>query len=311
MYIAQDSQKVALLHTEQRNPRSVGIAQMETLGILQTINKEDRTVADAVTLALPSVAKAVELIVPRAQAGGRLVYVGAGTSGRLGYMDAAECYPTYGSDLVQCVMAGGRDAVFHAVEAEEDSAGAAKRDLEAFGLTAGDVVFAVAASGRTPYCVGALIYARQLGAASISMACNPHAEMSGYADVAIEVDTGAETIMGSTRMKAGTAEKMVMNMVSTTLMIRLGRTWDNLMIQMTAHNSKLNNRTLRLLEEAIGWEDDEHAAQILEKADGRLELAVLSAITGRTPDDCSDMLCQTKGNLLEAARRLGYMPLTN
>ena len=278
------AENVTYLHTEQRNPDTVGIADASTLDMLTLFNDEDRKVADAVRAALPKVAEAVDLIAGRMQRGGRLIYVGAGTSGRLGYMDAAECAPTYGMpyDSVACVMAGGHEAVFRPHESLEDLPGQAEEDLAAFGLTDKDTVVAAAASGRTPYCVGALDYAQRIGAGAVSIACNPGAVMSGHAQVAIEVDTGAEAIMGSTRMKAGTAQKMVMNMLSTGVMVKLGRTCDNLMICMRANNEKVSNRAVRLFNEATGCTGQEPATGLLRQASGRVDIAVLMYKTGAT-----------------------------
>lgn len=279
-------QGVSQLHTEQRNPKTLGIDQMSTGEILKLINDEDQTVALKVQEALPAVEQAVELIVERVRRGGRMVYVGAGTSGRLGYMDAAECGPTYGlMDTVTCVMAGGQDAVFRAKERVEDDAEGAARDLKAWGLSEKDVVIAIAASGRTPYCIGALDYAKEIGAGRVCIACNPHCEMAPHAQVAIEVDTGCEVVMGSTRMKAGTAQKMVMNMLSTAVMIRIGRTCDNLMVCMAAKNGKLGNRTIRLFSEATGETDTARIEQALLQAEGRLDVAILMHKSGKSCDE--------------------------
>lgn len=278
----RSEQAIATLRTEQRNPETRGIAALPTLDMLRMINDLDQTVALAVRQALPQIARAVELVVDGLARGGRLVYVGAGTSGRLGFMDAAECGPTYGVDSVRCVMAGGRDAVFQAQERLEDEERLAAKDLRAFGLTAADVVVAAAASGRTPYCIAALDYAARIGAGRVSISCNPGAVLSEHAQIGIEVDTGPEAIMGSTRMKAGTAQKLVMNMISTAAMIRLGRTYDNLMIKLDCKNQKGRNRAERLLMEAVGWEDPDHAKAALDRADGSVEVAALMALAGVT-----------------------------
>lgn len=283
-------EKIELLHTEQRNPKTCGIGNMDTLSILERINDEDQTVAVAVRKALGAVAQAVELIVPRMRQGGRIVYVGAGTSGRLGFMDAAECGPTYGVsiDTVTCVMAGGREAVFDPKEANEDDANQAKEDLKAWGLKPLDTVVAVAASGRTPYCIGALDYAREIEAGAVSISCNADAIMSGHAQVAVEADTGSEVIMGSTRMKAGTAQKMIMNMLSTTVMVKLGRTYDNLMVCLNANNQKIGNRVIRLFNEAAGLDSAEHAKEMLSAAGGKLTLALLMEKTGCTLEEAQN-----------------------
>ena len=289
-------ENLGLLHTEQRNQASKGIDRMSTGDMLRVMAAENAKVSSAVEEALPAIERAVELLTERMRRGGRMVYVGAGTSGRLGYMDAAECPPTFGisRDRIACVMAGGEKAVFCAQEKLEDETALAAEDLRAFGLTEKDTVVAAAASGRTPYCIGALDYARLIGAGAVSIACNPGAEMSRHADVAIEADTGAEVIMGSTRLKAGTAEKMIMNMLSTGVMIRLGRTWDNLMICLRAANGKVNDRALRLFAEATGCSDAGVARELLRKADGRLDAAVLAYASGRDPRDAAEALAQTE-----------------
>ena len=283
------------LHTEQRNTSTIGIASCTTLEMLEKINDEDQKVAAQVRKALPDVARAVELIVERMRHGGRLVYAGAGTSGRLGYMDAAECRPTYGiaENKVSCVMAGGRDAVFSAKESLEDDRAGAREDLRQWGLLPADVVVAAAASGRTPYCIGALDYPREIGAGAISIACNPGSAMSAHADVAIEVDTGAEAIMGSTRMKAGTAQKMIMNMLSTAAMVRLGRTYDNLMICLRARNGKIAYRMVRLYCEATGCTDEEEARRALRAADGQLDIAIFMQKAACTKEDAEKAFSET------------------
>lgn len=296
---------VSILHTEQRNQNTVGIDKMSTLEMLQCINNEDQTVAIAVKAALPQIAKAVDAIVPKAAKGGRIVYMGAGTSGRLGYMDASECPPTYGvaPDRVTCLMAGGRDAVFAPAEKKEDSPDLAREDLIRFGLTPLDTVVAIAASGRTPYCIGALDYARSISAGAVSVSCNPNAVMSAHADVSIEVDTGAEVIMGSTRMKAGTAQKMVLNMISTSVMVQLGRTWDNLMVCLKCNNEKIGNRSLRLFTEATGCRDTSAVEEALASAGGRIDAAVLMHMTGRDAETVAAVLREEE-NIHTAQKKL-------
>ena len=293
------------LHTEQRNPATAGLDRMSTADMLRVMYEENRHVLPAVEEALPQITQAAEILKKRMGKGGRLVYAGAGTSGRLGYMDAAECAPTYGvaADRVTCVMAGGRDAVFRPQEGLEDEAALAAEDLKAIGLTALDTVVAASASGRTPYCVGALDYARSVGAGAVAVSCNPGAEMSRHADVGIEMDTGPEVIMGSTRMNAGTAQKIVMNMLSTAAMVSLGRTWDNLMVCMQAHNTKVNNRAIRLFAEATGCGDPERAAEIIRACGGRLDAAVLAYISGASAETAAQVLAKTE-NIHEALREI-------
>lgn len=291
---------VSSLHTEQRNPDTVQIADVSTLEMVTMINREDQKVAQRVHDVLPAVARAIDYIFPRMKKGGRMVYCAAGTSGRLGVMDAAECPPTYGVayDKVTTLMAGGNECVFKANELLEDSAENAEKDLINFGLTPLDTVVAAAASGRTPYGIGALKYADKIGAGKVCIACNPNSEMGKYSDVAIEVDTGAECIMGSTRMKAGTAQKLVMNMLSTGLMIKLGRTYGNLLIKRIHNkkqNSKIANRRVRLYAEAIGTNDIAYALESLKRAEGCSLCGVLMEKTGISLKEAQE-ICERSDN---------------
>ena len=289
-------ENVGLLHTEQRNPDTIGFASLSTAEMLKKINNEDKKVALAVEKSLPQIEKAVDLIFERVNKGGRMVYVGAGTSGRLGFMDASECRPTYGVDegRVTCVMAGGREAVFSAKENVEDDPVRAAQDLKDFGLTDLDTVIAVAASGRTPYCIGALDYAKSIGAGAVSISCNPGAKLSTHADAPIEVDTGCETIQGSTRMKAGTAQKMIMNMLSTTVMVKMGRTYDNLMVCLHCKNEKIGNRMIRLFNEATGCEGKDDAEKYMKAAEGKLDAAILMYKSGKSYADVSEVMQRTE-----------------
>ncbi len=268
-------ESIARLHTEQRNMDSIGIDQQSTEVMLRWINREDKKVAYCVEDAIPQITKAVDLLYERMKEGGRIVYVGAGTSARFGFLDAAECPPTYfvSHEKVICLMAGGRECMFRASENREDNACDAERDLIEANLSSVDTVVAVAASGRTPYCIGALKYAEKIGAGRISVSCNPQAELTKYAEVGIEVDTGAEVIMGSTRMKAGAAQKFVLNMMSTAVMIKLGRTYDNLLLDYTPKNTKEVNRIVREFIEVTGNPDVEHAKEQLEKAHSNMRAA--------------------------------------
>lgn len=290
------SDVISLLHTEQRNHETKEISSASTREMLEMINREDQKVAGCVYQVLDAVADAVDSIVPKMRKGGRIVYVGAGTSGRLGYMDAAECPPTYGvaSDTVSCVMAGGRDAVFSAREGVEDCPDQAVADLKEHGLTALDTVIAISASGRTPYCVGALDYAREIGAGAIAVACNPGSVMGRHADIKIEPDTGCEVIMGSTRMKAGTAQKMILNMISTSVMVRLGRTCSNLMVCLHCKNEKISNRIVRLFQEATGCKDAQHANDMILRAQGDTAVAVLMERTGCSYEDAAQAMASLK-----------------
>jgi len=240
--------------TEQRNPRTRGLDKKSTTEILRAINGEDARVPGAVRRAIPEIARAVDAIVKSLRAGGRLFYVGAGTSGRLAALDAAEIPPTFGAPprRVQAVIAGGRRALTQAVEGAEDDERQGARDLAARRVSRSDVVAGVAASGATPYVLGALAYARRRGATTIGITCNRNTPVARAARIAIVTETGPEAIAGSTRMKAGTAQKMVLNLLSTTAMVRLGRVYDNWMIGVAMTNGKLRARGARILAEASG-----------------------------------------------------------
>jgi N-acetylmuramic acid 6-phosphate etherase len=235
--------------TEQSNPRTVEIDRLPTLEALQLINSEDQKVANAIAEVLPAVARAVDGIVEKLEVGGHLYYVGTGTSARLGVLDAAECPPTFGvsPDLVQGVIAGGYDACYRAVEASEDDREAGARDLQARGVAAGDAVVGIAASGRTPYTIGALEYARSVGAFTICITCNKETELARTVEIPIEPVVGPEVIAGSTRLKAGTAQKMILNMLSTMSMVRLGYVTGNRMTNLAARNEKLRLRAIGIV----------------------------------------------------------------
>ena len=240
--------------TEQRNPRTRGLDTKSTLGILRAIHREDATVAQAVARAIPAIAQAVDAIVQAMRRGGRLFYVGAGTSGRLAALDAAEIPPTFGTParMIQAVIAGGRRALTHAVEGAEDNRAQGARDLVSRGLNRNDVVVGITASGTTPYVLGALDFARRRGATTVGVASNPRTPIARLAAISIVAETGPETITGSTRMEAGTAQKMVLNMLSTAAMVRMGRVYDNWMIGVALTNRKLQARGLRILAGASG-----------------------------------------------------------
>jgi N-acetylmuramic acid 6-phosphate etherase len=262
--------------TEQVNPRTAGIDELSTLEIVQLINREDKSVAEAVEKELHHIAQAVDAITNRLRGGGRLFYVGTGTSGRLGVLDASECPPTFGvsSELVQAIIAGGYEACWRAVEAAEDDPQVGAADIEARGVTANDAVIGLTASGRTPYTLGALEKARSLGALTIGIACNPNPDISRVADICITPLVGPEVIAGSTRLKAGTAEKMVLNMLSTATMIRLGYTYGNLMANLQLKNEKLRRRAQIILQRQFGLQESE-AAKLLEDAQWDLKVAIV------------------------------------
>jgi N-acetylmuramic acid 6-phosphate etherase len=271
--------------TEQANPKAKDIDRRPTLEIITLINEEDRTVAEAVSRVLDRVAEAVDLIAARLGAGGHLFYTGTGTSGRLGVLDASECPPTYGvsPELVRGIIAGGYDALHKAVEAAEDKPDQAARDLDAFALSQKDAVVGVSASGNTPYTLGALRHAKKVGAAAIAVTCNPDSRMAREADISIAPVVGPEIIAGSSRMKAGTAQKMILNMISTATMIRLGLVYGNLMSNLQANNEKLVRRARAILAEETGVSAEE-AARVFEQSGRDLRVALLMArlrISGR------------------------------
>ncbi len=264
------------LLTEQSNPASIAIDTLPTARMLEVINGEDRKVADAVGEAIPAIARAVDAIVAAMERGGRLFYIGAGTSGRLGVLDAAECPPTFSipSELVQGIIAGGEAALARATETSEDDPGAGARDLALRGFTSIDVLVGIAASGRTPYVLGAVAEARRLGAATIGISCTPESALSQAVDIAIELLAGAEVVAGSTRMKAGTATKLVLNMLSTATFIRRGYVFGNLMVNVQPKNSKLRDRAGRIVEKAAGV-GAMRAAELLAAAGDSVRVAIV------------------------------------
>lgn len=284
--------------TEQQNPRSMDIDRRSTLEILQIMNDEDTTVAMAVRRVLPAIAQAVDVITARLQQGGRLFYVGAGTSGRLGVLDAAECVPTFSvpPEMVQGVIAGGQRALVEAVEGAEDDREAGRADLLARGLGARDAVVGIAASGNTPYVLEALEYANEIGAATIALTCNSPALMLDTAQIAIPVLTGPEVITGSTRLKAGTAQKMVLNMLSTATMIRLGKVYGNLMVDVKVTNQKLARRARRIVSQVTGVSEEE-AAALLARADNQVKVAILIGLLGLSPEEARARLVAADGRL--------------
>jgi len=267
--------------TEQSNPKTRDIDRRSTLEILTLINEEDRIVAEAVSRVLDRVAEAVDQIVERMSEGGRLFYVGTGTSGRLGVLDASECPPTFGvsPDLVCGIIAGGFKALHSAVEAAEDDPEQAARDMKSFGLSAKDAVIGISASGNTPYTLGAIEAAKDIGAVAIALTCNPESQMAAAARISIAPIVGPEVIAGSSRMKAGTAQKMILNMISTATMIRLGLVYGNLMSNLKASNAKLHRRAKEILAEESNL-SEEDAARIFEKAGNDLRLALVMARAG-------------------------------
>jgi N-acetylmuramic acid 6-phosphate etherase len=283
--------------TERRNPRSRRLDQLTTRELLQTINREDQIVAGAVRKEIGAIARAVTVIVQAIERGGRLIYVGAGTSGRLAALDAAECPPTFGvpSSLVQAVIAGGRRAMTRASEDQEDSPSQGGRDLAGRKVSARDVVVGVTASGGTPYVLGALRCARERGATTVAVTSNRTSPAAGIAKITIAPRTGPEVIAGSTRMKAGTAQKLILNMLSTAAMIRLGRVYNNWMVDLSMSNEKLRRRGLRILEEATGASSAD-ARRALARS-RNLRVALLMLETGESAAEARRRLKQSAGNL--------------
>ncbi len=263
------------LTTEQRNPASANIDKCSTLEMLKIINDEDKKIAGAVEKVLPQIAEAVDLIAEKISNGGRLFYIGAGTSGRLGVLDASECPPTFGveADLVQGIIAGGAVALTNAVEGAEDDKNSAAADLREKNFTAADVLVGIATSGRTPYVLGGVDFAKKIGAATVGVSCVENSKLAKIVDIAINPITGAEVITGSTRMKAGTATKMILNMLTTGAMIKIGKVYGNLMVDVRATNEKLRDRACRIVIAAVNCTEAE-AVAALEKCNGHAKSAI-------------------------------------
>jgi N-acetylmuramic acid 6-phosphate etherase len=289
------------LKTEQRNPRTRGLDRKSTLRILRVLNGEDARVALAVSRELPKIARAVDAIVKSLRSGGRLFYVGAGTSGRLAVLDAAECPPTFGTSpkILQAIIAGGSRAVQGAVEGAEDSAKNGVRDLRKAGVKRGDVVVGLAASGTTPYVIGAVQFATKRGAVTVGVTSNSGSPLARAVNIVIAPDTGPEAISGSTRLKAGTAQKMVLNLLSTASMVRLGRVYENWMVYVALTNQKLRQRGARILQEAAGVSVSA-AEQALRQSQHNLPVALIVLKTGISVRDARQRLQQSGGNVRQA-----------
>lgn len=286
--------------TELVNPNTENLDRLPTVEMLARINDEDATVAAAVRAALPQVARAVDVIAEALRAGGRLIYVGAGTSGRLGCLDAAECLPTFGvpPEMVFGIIAGGERALLRAIEGAEDDREAGEAAIDAANVGENDVVVGISASGGAPYVRGAVTRARARGAkATVSVANSPNAPLSGDVDIAIEVVTGPEVIQGSTRLKAGTGQKMVLNMLTTGAMVRIGKTYGNRMVDVQATNKKLVNRSRRLVRDLGGVGTDAEADALLERAGGSVKKAIVLARRGVGPEEADRLLAEADGFL--------------
>ena len=291
------------LLTEQINPVSEGIDALGIAQILQVINGEDRRVAEAVAVEIPNIARAVEVIVAAIRAGGRLFYIGAGTSGRLGVLDAVECPPTFNTppELVQGIVAGGERALSQASEASEDDPAAGERDLAAHGFVPGDVLVGISASGRTPYVLGAVAAARKAGCATMGISCTPDSELARVVDIAITPLAGPEVIAGSTRLKAGTATKLVLNMLSTAAMIRLGHVFGSLMVNVQPRSLKLRDRAVRIVSIAADL-PPELAAELLERSGDDVKAAILMGRLNLGREEAERRLAACGGRVSEALR---------
>lgn len=288
-------QKIA---TEQRNPNTMNIDTLSTLDMVKLINQEDHRVAEAVGEVTDKIAQAVDVIAEKLSGGGRLIYCGAGTSGRLGILDAVECPPTYSTDpeTVQALMAGGYGAIFKAVEGAEDSKELGVQDMQNIHFSQKDVLVGIAASGRTPYVRGCMEYAKQLGAPTVAVTCCPGSELDQFADIGIAPAPGPEVVTGSTRMKSGTAQKMVLNMLSTGAMIKLGKVYGNLMVDVKPSNEKLIRRCVTIVCSAAECTEAE-ATQALEACDYRPKVAIVMVLRGVNADTACAMLQKAEGRI--------------
>ena len=291
-------QTLSTLITEQRNPNSMHVDSLSALEIVQLMNDEDKQVPLAIEKCLPQIAQAVECIVAAFQQGGRLVYIGAGTSGRLGVLDASECPPTFGvsPEMVKGIIAGGERALRHPIEGAEDSKSQAVVDLQTIQFSSKDVLVGIAASGRTPYVIGALEYAKSLGSVTVSIASNPNSAMANIVDIAIDTVVGPEVLTGSSRLKSGTAQKLVLNMLTTASMILMGKCYQNLMVDVQASNEKLKARAIRIVMQATDC-DKALAEEILKQADQNAKLAIMMILSGLDRAQAETLLEKHQGKL--------------
>ena len=291
-------QTLSTLITEQRNPNSMHVDSLSALEIVQLMNEEDKQVPLAIEKCLPQIAQAVECIVAAFQQGGRLVYIGAGTSGRLGVLDASECPPTFGvsPEMVKGIIAGGEHALRHPIEGAEDSKAQAVVDLQTIHFSSKDVLVGIAASGRTPYVIGALEYAKSLGSVTVSIASNPNSAMANIVDIAIDTVVGPEVLTGSSRLKSGTAQKLVLNMLTTASMILMGKCYQNLMVDVQASNEKLKARAIRIVMQATDC-DKALAEETLKLADQNAKLAIMMILSGLDRAQAEALLEKHQGKL--------------
>lgn len=295
--------KLSLLTTEESNPKSTRLDEMSINEVLNTMNEEDQTIAFAVQQMIPYIGQVVEKVVSAFKNGGRLIYVGAGTSGRIGVLDAVECPPTFSTspELVRAVLAGGEGAMFNAVEGAEDDELLGSSDLQKLDITKNDVIIGIAASGRTPYVIGALTFANTCGATTVSLASNEQSAISDYADINIEVITGPEVLTGSTRLRAATAHKMILNMISTTAMIKTGKVYKNLMVDLNASNYKLRERAKKMVCSITGV-SYEQAEIVLDETAYDVKLAIVIILTNVTKEEAGKLITNADGFVLDAVK---------
>lgn len=289
------------IDTEQQNKNTINLDQMSVREALTVMNQEDKKVAKAIEKVLPEIEKAVHVIIEKFNAGGRLIYIGAGTSGRLGVLDAAECPPTFGAPKEQVVgiIAGGEKAFTEAIEGSEDNIEMGKKDLKKIGLTKNDVVVGLAASGRTPYVIGALEYANSIQAPTVAIACTRESEIGQVANIAIEATPGPEVLTGSTRLKAGTTQKLILNMLSTISMVGIGKAYKNLMVDVQPSNEKLISRAINIVMQATGVEEAV-ARKKMEESEGNVKAAILMILLDIDKETAEQKLVETKGHIRQS-----------
>lgn len=289
------------IDTEQQNKNTINLDQMSVREALTVMNQEDKKVAKAIEKVLPEIEKAVHVIIEKFNVGGRLIYIGAGTSGRLGVLDAAECPPTFGAPKEQVVgiIAGGEKAFTEAIEGSEDNIEMGKEDLEKIGLTKNDVVVGLAASGRTPYVIGALEYANSIQAPTVAIACTRESEIGKVANIAIEATPGPEVLTGSTRLKAGTTQKLILNMLSTISMVGIGKAYKNLMVDVQPSNEKLISRAINIVMQATGVEEAV-ARKKMEESEGNVKAAILMILLDIDKETAEQKLVETKGHIRQS-----------
>lgn len=296
-------EKLSLLTTEEFNPKSQTLDEMSTNEILTIMNEEDQTIALAVNRVIPAIEETIEKVVLAFKNGGRLIYIGAGTSGRIGVLDAVECPPTFSTspELVQAILAGGETAMFHAVEGAEDDELLGASDLQKLDVNENDVIIGIAASGRTPYVKGALVYANSCQATTVSLSSNENSLISIYADIKIEVVTGPEVLTGSTRLRAATAHKMILNMITTTSMIKTGKVYKNLMVDLNASNFKLRERAKQMVC-SITDVSYEEAEVVLKETEFDVKLAIVMIFTNVDKSQAQQLIAQSGGFVRDAVK---------